>query len=348
MYFSRHVFPYLGRHLPAITAGSRHGLVGLTTLVTLALAACPAQAQVVLTPADSQTGAPGASGGGTADPNGTFVGDSGQDGYDANSSGTTYTVNGAAFTGGAGGAVTGTDSHANYLGGTGGSGLAAQSGATVTINSGTFTGGRGGAAGGVGALLVGGYGGDGLNVNESTAVIYGGVFQGGDNGVSTMSKSASAGSGLNANSGSTVSVYGGTFLGGSRSSGDSVAPYGSAGDGLADLTGALNVYGGTFTGASGGFDIHVFYGPTTLYGDFTYNGVEHYTGAVTGEGTLTGTFQNNAGVSTFTYRVNDYPSASLTISAAPEPSSLAAIGAGGLGVLGLVLRAKKRQGVPGA
>ena len=296
-------------------------LPALATLAALGLAAHPAGAQTILTAANSNVGAPGAPGGGTADTNGTFVGNSGSSGYDANAG--TFIVNGPALVGGAGGATTGTNAAANYQGGTGGNGLSVFGLGTpvnATVNSGTFTGGLGGAAGGVGNQLSGGYGGGGVIVFSGTATINGGTFQGGDSGLAAGTGTLSsgfAGSGLNANTFSTVNVFGGSFTGGNANSD------GSAGDGLIDLAGTLNVYGGSFTGGTNGFGIDVFVGNTTLYGtDFFVNGVPFAGGSLMpGTGTITGNFQSNTAPTTLTYQLLPIGGTLNIVSPVPEAST---------------------------
>ena len=295
-----------------------------------------------MTPADSNVGAPGAPGGGTADGGGTFVGDSGSSGYGAYAfNGPSFVVDGPTLTGGAGGEVTGTDPNASYEGGFGGSGLAVGGGATATVNSGTFTGAAGGAAGGVGKSLIGGYGGDGLNVNSATASVYGGTFQGGASGTAAGAGtlgSQAAGNGLNANLGSTVNVYGGSFTGGNA------APGGFLGDGLLDIGGKVNVYGGSFNAGSNGFGLDVFEGTTILHGtNFFVNGVPLSSGRVTGSGTITGDFADNAGASTLTYQV--LQGTNLYVNSAPVPEASSVISLGlllALGVGGLAVARRKR------
>ncbi len=105
---------------------------------------------------------------------------------------------------------------------------------------------------------------------------------------------------------------------------------------------SITITGGTFTGGANGY---AFYnaGTIDLYGMF--NG---YTpGTVTplnSYGTLTGTLQNNTASQTFSY--NNFGTINLhdvAPAAAPEPSSVAALGIGLLGLVGLALRARKRQ-----
>ena len=320
---------------------------GILTASVLAaiLASPPAEAQITLTAADSNVGAPGTPGGTNPDGNGGLVGNSGSSGYAAQGNiSPTYTVNGPTFTGGSGGEITGTDPAVKYTGGFGGSGFSVGKNATATINSGSFTGGVGGPAGGVGQALIGGYAGDGLNVNTGTANVYGGTFLGGDSGTATGTgalQSQFAGSGVNSNIGGTINIFGGSFTGGNGM----VIPGGSngyAGAGLIDLSGILNVYGGTFTGGTNGDGLDVYVGTTTLYGtDFFVNGVATGNGPITGSGTITGNLLDNIGSSTFTYNViggtldinSPVPEASTTISF----GLLLALGLGG------VIAARKRR-----
>jgi len=307
-----------------------------------------ADAQVILTAADSHTGTAGAPG--------TPFGSSGGNGYEASSSvGSSFIVNGAAFTGGVGGTTTGTNAAVSYQGGNGGDGLVAATGALgtmATINSGAFTGGAGGSASGVGLVLTGGFGGDGL-LAVGLVNVYGGTFQGGVSGAVTGTgtlRRGGAGSGVNANSNGTINIFGGTFIG----AGGAVLPSGQytfAGNGLEDLGANLNVYGGSFTGGTTGrvgSGLYVGLGTTTLYGtNFLVNGVPVTSGPVTGDGIITGTFADNSGSSAFSYTVGS--GGSLFIRNAPPsvPEASTTISLGLLLVLGLggVLVAKKRKAV---
>ena len=251
-----------------------------------------------------------------------------------------------------GGENTGTDPTASYQGGFGGEGLTVVD-ANATINSGTFAGGRGGAAAGVGEYLNGQFGGDGLLTQNSTTDIYSGTFQGGDSGpaagIGTLG-SLNGGEGLRVLTGSTVNVYSGSFTGGSGASVPG-GTNGGAGVGLLDEDGVLNVYGGTFTGGPNGlfgFGLDAGGGTTTLYGsDFFVNGVAMSSGSVTGIGTISGIFQNNGTVSTFTYRVDSGGTLNISAPTVPEASTTVSFGLLlALGLGGLVVAARRKKIAP--
>lgn len=339
--------------------------VPASALVLLAffLAAAPAaRAQTVVT--GTYTGADGAPGGGTYNPDDmVYHGDNADNGYTAiNSSDTNFVFENVTATGGVGGEVDGTNAANVYRGGDGGNGLLSQGVGSnpnlqVVVNSGTYTGGVGGAAFGTGSRLDGGYGGSGIDVNSSTAIINGGTFTGGDSGPAAGTAdgitSEFGGSGLNSNNNAIITVNGGTFHGGNGVQvGVNTGPPGA---GIISLSGTTYVYGGTFAGGTGnqdGYGLDFFLGTLTVYGtNFTVTDTEHgtvtpnFNGALPqGEGFITGTLQNDTAPSTFTYRnLNQGGVFSLSDpAAAPEPSQWSAWGVGLLGIGILALKAKKR------
>ncbi len=88
----------------------------------------------------------------------------------------------------------------------------------ATVTSGTYVGGVGGTAQGTAnESLNGGYGGDGLNINDSQVTVNGGTFTGGSssgvNGTAPNISSGFAGSGINVNYNGDAVINGGTFNG---------------------------------------------------------------------------------------------------------------------------------------
>ena len=321
-----------------------------------------AHAQVVLTAADSNTGAAGAPGVSQSYPSPSaslgdteYVGYSGGIGYSA--PGGSYILNGPSFTGGSGGSLIAADTAGWYRGGPGGDGLDL-SGTNAVINSGIFTGGIGGSVSGTGKTLGAGPGGEGLKTglspgpDNSVVSIYGGQFRGGDSGSASGTAgfgfgSDGAGIGLFAYSG-TVNIYGGSFTGGNSVFAQDVfntqyAYDNPAGNGLYNFGANVNIFGGTFTEGKNGFgDILVRDGSTTLYGSFIVNGVANYTGPLTGDGTITGIFQDNNTATILSYEMYGGTLNIKSPAAVPEASTTVSFGLLlALGLGGVVLARKK-------
>lgn len=105
----------------------------------------------------------------------------------------------------------------------------------------------------------------------------------------------------------------------------------------------MDIHGGTFTGGTGGFGIDVFIGNITLYGTFTVNGMADFTGSIpTGQGTITGFFDDSTTEETFTYRQLGEGG---TLTVVPEPAEW--MGGGllaGCVVVWIVRRVSARRG----
>ena len=309
----------------------------------------------VYTVTGPMVGASATPGTGTSDDGINYYGNDADQGFTApNASlGSSFVVTNATLMGGVGGAIVGSDATEtnNYQGGDGGNGLLSQAGSgvtpLVTINSGTFTGGIGGAASGVGQNIIGGNGGGGLDVNNSTVIVNGGTFIGGANGVGTgpnANFNSLPGAGLNANYDGVVTINGGSFIGGNSAGGTSNGP-GILGLGTNDGNSNVDVFGGTFVGGStpgfASYGIDTLAGVITLHGSgFTVNGLVGYDGEVitSGSGTITGLLTDNSAVTSITYN-NENEGGIIVLSVVPEPSSMAVWGVGAAGLLAR----KKRQ-----
>ena len=162
----------------------------------------------------------------------------------------------------------------------------------------------------------------------STVTINGGTFN--DN----------AGYGVYANG--SVTVNGGTFTGNVVSG--LLADYGSN----------VTVNGGTFTGnnVSGQYGADLFAQSTgiiTVYGtDFTYDGTNNFDGTVSGDANGYGSFTGDIGGVTQALTFDENQGGTIILAApppaaVPEPSTIAPFACAGLGLLGLTLRARRRN-----
>jgi hypothetical protein len=214
-------------------------------------------------------------------------------------------------------------------------GYDATSGTPVTFSSGTYTG-----------ATIGPYGADGLYAYETPVTVNGGSFSGGPGFFS-------GGSGVFADSGSVVTLNGGSFNGGG-----SFFVGGDAVD--AENGGQVNINGGSFTngGTVIGYPGDDLYSTgtgsgITVYGTgFTYDDSVAGTGSgdatFTGsDGTFTGTLANG-GTETFDYAEDTGGTITLAapLAVAPEPSAFATVGLVALFAGGLMLKARKRSGIP--
>lgn len=381
------------KHVFALTPALLATLLG--TLAPIA------HAQDVTGTAQGADAAP-VSGGGTQD---TTPGDSNQGKFilggstgdsGVSISGPAINAHNANLTGGQGSLTTGTNDPNDpenpgaypdiVNSGFGGSGLSVHGSGGIrsiaTVTSGTYIGGVGGtAAGTANQSLNGGYGGDGLNINDSLVTVNGGTFTGGSSGdVSGTAPnfgSGFAGNGINVNFNGDAIINGGTFNGANGASFTETDPNvqynpGAAGAGVIVLTNdqhTVSIFGGTFNAGSSGalFDasgnvispakpgngLSVYGGTTTLYGsNFAYTITDN-------NGTRTGT-----GPATFTSGANGQPSGTITgflqnnsqvtpttftfgviggtLILAPEPSPFAVLGIGLLGLAALTLKARRR------
>jgi len=316
-------------------------------------------------------------------------------------SGTAINAHDANLTGGHGSLTTGTNdpNDPNNPGaypdivnaGTGGSGLSVHDNfnngngsirSIATVTSGTYIGGVGGTAAGTANLsLSGGYGGDGLNINDSLVTVNGGTFTGGSsgdvNGTAPNFGSGFAGNGINVNFNGDAVINGGTFNGANGASFTETDPNvqyspGAAGAGVIVLTNGqhtTSIFGGTFNaGSSGalfgtggntitpatpGDGLAVYGGTTTLYGTgFTYTITEdNMTRTGTGPVTITQGPNGEQPFGTITGFLQNnsqvtpttitYGVIGGTLILAPEPSSLAVLGIGLLSLGALTLKARR-------
>jgi len=176
-------------------------------------------------------------------------------------------------------------------------------------------------------------GGAGLDVNNSTALVNGGTFLGG-NGGTTFDPNGfdyAAGPGLNANYAGVIIINDGNFQGGIASQ----SGRGGDGDAILGLGGDVSIYGGIFTGGgTTGVGIDIWGGTIMLYGrNFAVDGIPT-TGDITGTGTITGTLLNDGTPTTITFANQG---GTLDLVAVPEPTSLAML-LGGAALLGLSRR----------
>jgi hypothetical protein len=193
--------------------------------------------------------------------------------------------------------------------------------AVYTNGSAMFTLGAGG------ALAVGDNADAVVTYGSSVVTVTGGTLTAGPTGY-----------GLLANGTGPITISGGSF---------------TAGDGgvglFANGLGSVTVTGGTFTTTgTGGFDLYS-HATMDLYGAFdglSLGQTETFS-SLDGNGSFTGTLEDNTAAQTFTYGFDHNPG-TITLhdvapAVAPEPSSVAAFAFTGLFAAGLMLRARKRR-----
>ena len=159
--------------------------------------------------------------------------------------------------------------------------------------------------------------------------------------------------GLSDGDGDPVTINGGTFSGNE---------YGILAYDNSSTATTASIYGGTFSSNSFADIVASGRGTSkpatiTLYGTFSTYGLLT-SPASGGNGTFTGTLQDDAVSQTFTYQDNPADGGSIYLapadgpvppaSAAPEPSALAVWAFVGLGAAGLVVKARKKKAAPAA
>ena len=173
----------------------------------------------------------------------------------------------------------------------------------------------------------------------------------------SLTNTATSGDGLDATGSGPVTVTGGSITIGTG--GEALGAFGSVpvtvsggtftvGLGSIGLyaggSGNFTVTGGTFATGSGGYTVFANTGSSMdLYGNFTGLMPGQTQALASGSGSFTGTLTNNTAAQTLSY-YNQGGTITLhnTVAAAPEPSSVAALGLGVLGLCGLALKARKR------